>query len=91
MPLYEYKCLKCGSVYELLQKVKDAPLKECLKCGSPVRKLISPPALQFKGEGWYVTDYAQKQKPEKKEKDAKMSKSKKEAPAKKGDQSSSSD
>lgn len=89
MPLYEYKCLKCGSVFEIFQRVNDTPLKECLKCGNPVKKLISPPALKFKGEGWYVTDYAQKQKPGKKEKGAKESKSEKEAPAKKDDQSSS--
>lgn len=83
MPLYEYKCLKCGAVFEILQKVNDASLEKCLKCGSPVKKLISPPALQFKGKGWYVTDYAQKQKPERKEKEMKKSKSEREAPSKK--------
>jgi putative FmdB family regulatory protein len=60
MPLYEYKCSKCGSVFEVIQKVTETPLKKCLKCGAPAQKVISPPALQFKGSGWYITDYAQK-------------------------------
>lgn len=63
MPLYEYKCTKCGSVFEVLQKVDDPPLKKCVRCQGPVKKLLSPPALQFKGSGWYVTDYASKGKP----------------------------
>jgi putative FmdB family regulatory protein len=60
MPLYEYKCSKCGSVFEIIQKVNEPPLKKCLKCGAPVSKILSPPALQFKGSGWYITDYSQK-------------------------------
>jgi putative FmdB family regulatory protein len=62
MPLYEYKCTKCGFVFEVLQKVNDTPLKRCARCQGPVKKLISPSALQFKGSGWYVTDYASKGK-----------------------------
>jgi putative FmdB family regulatory protein len=62
MPLYEYKCTKCGSVFEVLQKVNDPPLKKCVHCQGSVKKLISPSALQFKGSGWYVTDYASKGK-----------------------------
>jgi putative FmdB family regulatory protein len=62
MPLYEYKCTKCGSVFELLQKVNDPPLKKCLRCEGSVKKIISPSALQFKGSGWYVNDYAPKGK-----------------------------
>ena len=62
MPLYEYKCTKCGAVFELLQKVNDPPLKKCIHCLGPVNKLLSPPSLQFKGSGWYVTDYAAKDK-----------------------------
>ncbi len=65
MPIYEYKCLKCGSMLEVLQKISDKPLKRCPKCKGPLEKVISPPALQFKGNGWYITDYAQKKKPEK--------------------------
>ena len=60
MPLYEYKCTKCGSVVESIQKVSDLPLKICSQCGGPLKKLISSPAIQFKGTGWYVTDYAHK-------------------------------
>jgi putative FmdB family regulatory protein len=72
MPLYEYKCTKCGSVFEVLQKVKDPQLKKCIRCQGFVKKLISPSALQFKGSGWYVTDYASKgkQAPNPKGKDA---------------------
>ena len=60
MPLYEYKCTKCGHEFEALQKAKDKPLEVCPECGGPLRKLISSPAIQFKGNGWYVTDYAKK-------------------------------
>jgi len=71
MPLYEYKCTKCGFIFEVLQSVNDMPLKRCIKCGGAVAKVISPSALQFKGSGWYVTDYAQKKKPDKEKKDKK--------------------
>jgi putative FmdB family regulatory protein len=57
MPLYEYECLKCGKRTELLQRFEDAPLAACPKCGGEVKKLFSAPAVQFKGSGWYVTDY----------------------------------
>lgn len=60
MPLYEYECLQCGKRTELLQRFADAPLAACPHCGGEVRKLISAPAVQFKGTGWYVTDYAGK-------------------------------
>ncbi|MCK4336626.1 MAG: zinc ribbon domain-containing protein [Candidatus Aminicenantes bacterium] len=60
MPLHEYKCSECGVVFEVLQKISDSPLKKCIKCGGPVNKLVSSPAIQFKGSGWYVTDYALK-------------------------------
>jgi len=62
MPLYEYKCTKCGSVFEILQKVNDPPLKKCIRCQGTVKKLLSASALQFKGSGWYVTDYGSKRK-----------------------------
>lgn len=58
MPLYEYECTKCGKRTELLQRFDDEPLAECPECGGPVRKLVSAPAVQFKGTGWYVTDYS---------------------------------
>lgn len=60
MPLYEYECLKCGKRTELLQRFADAPLAACPQCGGEVKKLLSAPAVQFKGSGWYVTDYAGK-------------------------------
>lgn len=58
MPLYEYKCKSCGKVFEILQKFSDAPLETHENCGGAVERLLSPPALQFKGTGWYITDYA---------------------------------
>lgn len=58
MPLYEYKCAKCGDVFERMQKFADAPLTTHEACGGAVERLISSPALQFKGTGWYITDYA---------------------------------
>ena len=59
MPLYEYQCEDCGERFERIRKFSDPPLDEpCPKCGGPIKKLISSPAIQFKGKGWYVTDYA---------------------------------
>lgn len=60
MPLYEYQCDNCGHRFEVIQKFSDAPVKVCPKCGGPVTKLLSSPAIQFKGSGWYITDYARK-------------------------------
>lgn len=60
MPLYEYECSKCGHAFEAVQKAGAAPLKKCPKCEGPLRKLLSAPAIHFKGSGWYVTDYAKK-------------------------------
>src|SRR5262245_26234809 len=60
MPLYEYQCLECDHQFEVIQKFSDPPVEKCPKCGGPVRKLMSSPAIQFKGSGWYITDYARK-------------------------------
>ncbi len=60
MPLYEYECDACGHRVEIIQKFSDAPLAKCPVCGEPVHKLMSSPAIQFKGTGWYITDYAKK-------------------------------
>jgi putative FmdB family regulatory protein len=60
MPLYEYACQSCGRRTEALQRVSDAPLSVCPHCGGELKKLVSAPAFQFKGSGWYVTDYARK-------------------------------
>ena len=58
MPIYEYQCEGCGEVFELIQKFSDEPLKVHEKCGAPVHRLITSSAIQFKGSGWYATDYA---------------------------------
>ena len=60
MPLYEYQCQKCGHRFERIQRFSDAMVKKCPDCGGKVEQLISAPAVQFKGSGWYVTDYAKK-------------------------------
>jgi putative FmdB family regulatory protein len=61
MPLYEYECTACGHRFERIQKFSDPPADTCPKCGGALRKLMSSPAFQFKGSGWYVTDYAKKE------------------------------
>ena len=58
MPLYEYECKQCGARTEILQRVSDPPHAHCPKCGGETKKLISSPAIQFKGSGFYKTDYA---------------------------------
>jgi putative FmdB family regulatory protein len=60
MPLYEYQCKKCHNRFEKIQKFSDPPVKKCPACGGPVEQLLSAPIVQFKGSGWYVTDYASK-------------------------------
>jgi len=82
MPLYEYKCAKCGEVFELIQKFSDEPLHEHPGCGGAVEKLVSVSALQFKGSGWYVNDYGRngsvgKEKAKAESSDSKSSDSKK--------------
>ena len=63
MPLYEYRCDACGERFEVIQKFSDPPPAACTKCGQgPVERLMSSPAIQFKGSGWYITDYSQKGK-----------------------------
>jgi putative FmdB family regulatory protein len=64
MPLYEYRCEGCGHIFEVIQKFSDGPIAVCTSCGDgPVEKLPSSPAIQFKGTGWYITDYARKGQP----------------------------
>jgi len=60
MPLYEYECKKCHHRFERIQKFSDPHVKKCPDCGGPVEQVVSAPAVQFKGSGWYVTDYAKK-------------------------------
>jgi putative FmdB family regulatory protein len=60
MPLYEYECKKCGHRFERIQRFSDPMVKKCPECSGKVEQMISAPAVQFKGSGWYVTDYAKK-------------------------------
>ena len=60
MPLYEYECESCGARFEVIQKFSDHSVETCRTCGGKVRRLLSAPAIQFKGTGWYITDYARK-------------------------------
>jgi putative FmdB family regulatory protein len=63
MPLYEYECDACGQRFEVIRKFSDPDLQVCSRCGKgPVRRLLSSPAIQFKGTGWYITDYSSKGK-----------------------------
>jgi len=63
MPIYEYECKKCHHRFERIQKFSDPHVKKCPDCDGPVEQVISAPAVQFKGSGWYVTDYAKKSSP----------------------------
>lgn len=63
MPIYEYVCQDCEHRFEIKQKMSDPPVAGCPRCGQPVTKVISAPAIMFKGTGWYVTDYSDKMKP----------------------------
>src|SRR5919199_5737937 len=93
MPIYEYECTKCHAHTEAFQKVSDKPLTKCRKCGGRLEKKLSAPAIQFKGSGWYVTDYARTTKGEKSESEStaeakpdktnKTEKTKESSPAKK--------
>ena len=63
MPIYEYLCHDCSYKFELKQSIKDDPVATCSKCGKSVSRIISSPAIMFKGTGWYITDYSDKMKP----------------------------
>ena len=60
MPLYEYQCESCGIRFEVIQRFSDHSVDTCKQCGGRVQRLLSAPAIQFKGTGWYITDYARK-------------------------------
>jgi putative FmdB family regulatory protein len=70
MPIYEYECRKCKAHIEAFQKLSDKPLTKCRNCGGKLEKKLSAPAIQFKGSGWYVTDYAKTTKSDKSESDS---------------------
>ena len=75
MPLYEYQCDACAHRFEVIQKYSDAPVDICPRCNGVVRKLLSSPAIQFKGSGWYITDYARAGKSDPGEKGSSSAKS----------------
>ena len=82
MPLYEYECSACGHRFERIQKFSDPPVEACPNCGKKsIQKLMSSPAIQFKGSGWYITDYARASKESGKEsgKESRESKESKES------------
>jgi len=60
MPIYEYECMICHKIHEIMQRFSDEPLKNCPDCGGELRKLVSQSSFILKGTGWYVTDYARK-------------------------------
>jgi putative FmdB family regulatory protein len=100
MPLYEYQCKKCKHQFEKIQQFSDKPLKKCPECGGPLDKLISTSSVQFKGSGWYVSDYGRKASPagsasssesDSGSKDSKDSKDTKEAKDSKKDEKPKSD
>jgi putative FmdB family regulatory protein len=92
MPLYEYECQKCGERFEIIQKFSDPLMTAHETCGGVVKKLLSAPAIQFKGTGWYVTDYARAGKKENgSNKDGDSSKSESKASESKSSDSKSSD
>jgi putative FmdB family regulatory protein len=62
MPTYEYVCKSCGHLFEIVQSMRDDPLRECPQCGGELRKVFAPPAIAFKGSGFYATDHGKKSK-----------------------------
>ena len=73
MPLYDYKCAKCGYIFEVQQRISEEPLKHCPKCKGHIKRLISPAGIIFKGSGFHVTDYSRGKKKESKPKETKNS------------------
>jgi len=96
LPLYEYRCLKCDRHTEKIENVNGPHLKKCPHCGGKVESVLTAPAIQFKGSGWYVTDYAKKTaggdtgKSEKGEKSEKSEKAEKPEKSEKSDSKSTS-
>jgi putative FmdB family regulatory protein len=88
MPIYEYECRKCKAHIEVYQKVSDKPPAKCQKCGGKLERKISAPAIQFKGSGWYVTDYAAKTTKNEKSESESVSESKSDKTEKKTKESS---
>ena len=91
MPLYEYECNDCAGRFERIQKFSDPIVKTCPTCGGSVQKLLSSPAIQFKGTGWYVTDYAKQPNPGRPDEDKQESSSSKETESKSSEKSTSTE
>lgn len=89
MPLYEYECANCSKRFELIQKFSDPPQATCAGCGGTAHRLLSAPAIQFKGSGWYVTDYARKSAPAEKSETKCESKTEHKTPAARKDKKTS--
>jgi putative FmdB family regulatory protein len=81
MPIYDYRCDKCGNDFEIEQRISESPIKKCPKCGGKVTRLISNTSFVLKGSGWYVTDYARKGKTEEKQNSEAKTTDKKQAKA----------
>lgn len=81
MPIYDYRCDKCGKEFEIEQKISESPLKKCPDCGGKLTRLISNTSFVLKGSGWYLTDYARKGKKEETPKTEPKSEEKKQAKA----------
>jgi putative FmdB family regulatory protein len=81
VPTYEYLCQDCSYKFEVKQSIKDEPVATCAQCGKSVNRIISAPAIMFKGSGWYVTDYSEKMKPPAGESSESTSSSKKDTTA----------
>ena len=77
MPIYEYECEKCGLRTEVRQNISDPPLEKCQKCSGRLRKLFAPPAIIFKGSGWYATDFPTKDRKKGMEKEKGVTENKK--------------
>jgi putative FmdB family regulatory protein len=91
MPMYEYQCDACGARFEQIQKFSDPPVEVCPTCGErKVRKLLSSPAIQFKGSGWYITDYARAKESSKESKESGESKKESKEPKESGESKESS-
>jgi len=90
LPLYEYKCDKCGHVFEKIESLSASATKKCPKCGGKAERQLTAPAIQFKGSGWYVTDYAGKNSSASGDKGEKSSEKSGDGAAKTADKSSES-
>ena len=91
MPLYEYQCESCAKRFERIQKYSDPPIETCPSCGSHVKKLMSSPAIQFKGSGFYITDYRRNRSPRARKSQSDSGKSQSDAGTKSESSSGSSD